>query len=91
MEQQRKTPTTAKGGVQLSWPIVLSYYSTEGLAGGRVSEGRSMAGVFFGNHFLVEMLGRRGAGADPSNTVLLGHGGWGMGSILWVERIQRCC
>ena len=57
MEQQRKTPKTAKGGVQLSWPVVLSYFFTEGLAGGRVSEGQCMAGVFFGNHFLVEMLG----------------------------------
>lgn len=91
MEQQRRTPKIAKGAVQTSWPSVLSYFSTEGLAGGRVSEGRSMAGVFFGNHFLAEMSGRTGERADPSDTVLLGHGGWGMGSILWVERIQRCC
>lgn len=65
MEQQKKTPKPAKGGVLLSWPIILSYFSTEGLAGGRVSEGRSMAGVFFGNHFLVEMSGQRGGEGRP--------------------------
>lgn len=52
-----------------------------------MSEEQSMAGVFFGNHFLVEFWGgERGKGEDPSNTVLLGHGGWGTGQYSEVER-----
>ena len=51
-----------------------------------MSEGRSMVGVCFGNHSPVEM----GVwGGSPSNTVLPGHGGWGVGGILWVEGTGR--